>query len=179
MPLDASLNKDVDNAAHCHIVYTSCLSEEDPRKFSMATPARGSHTYRRVWNCPIVPGIENGEMPLDGAPSSKRIIQDIDKFLTSAKTVFLHKGTVVNGLGTRHGHRNQVGATPIRGGARKKLADVESDVFIHPDAKSGRLTAVSNSVCIWQGGTDKASLLKMMEVMDKKVTEITTTKMMK
>jgi hypothetical protein len=146
MPLDASLNKDVDDAVHRHIGWTNTLAEEHPEKFSMATPSKGSFAYRRVWNCPVVPGVASGDVVLDGAPGGARICQDIDKFLTSALAIFQHKGIVVDGLGTRHGHRNEVGISKVRGGARKKGIDEASTAFVHPDAKSGRVNAVSDSV---------------------------------
>ncbi len=109
MPLDAYINKDIDDAAHHHLVFTQHLLDEDPRNFSMSAPLKGSFAYRRVRNLPVVPGVENGEIDNDGAPSSTRIIQDINKFLTSALTIFQLNGIAVEDSGSRHGPRNEVG----------------------------------------------------------------------
>jgi len=140
MPLDASLNKDVDDGVHSHIVFTEGLASEDPRKFCMTTPLKGSFAYRRVWNSPVIVGVENGVIDPGGTPSSKRIIQDIDKFTTSCMSIYKHKGTVVPGLGTRNGHRNEAEAKNRGqvGGARTKKPDSVSTKFIHPDARGSR-----------------------------------------
>ena len=152
MPLDASLNKDVDDAVHSHIVFKNVLDADDPRKFSMSTPSRGSFAYRRVWNCPAIPGFDNSgvdNLTVDnsGAPSSNRICQDIDKFTTSCRSIYENKGTVVPGLGTRNGHRNAtVGRVTVQnGGARVKKIDEVSSRFIHPDARLSRQHLLQDS----------------------------------
>jgi hypothetical protein len=168
MPLDASLNKDVDDAAHRHIVFTHCLEDDNPQKFTMSTPHKGSRAYQRVWNSPAVPAFETGEIVEGGAPSSTRIIQDIDKFLLSAHTIFRHKGIVVDGLGTRHGHRNEIGISQKRGGARKKGVDLPDDSFIHPDARSARMDALSNSIRTHRsvGECDVDSIIEDNDLLD-------------
>jgi hypothetical protein len=165
MPLDASLNKDVDDAVHRHIVWTNRMAEDDPEKFSMETPKKGSFAYRRVWNCPVVPGVATGETSPDGALTSARICQDIDKFLTSALTIFQHKGIVVEGLGTRHGHRSEVGISKARGGARKKGIDeatLANTHFVHSDAKNARDSLVLDSLHRHQG--EEAPYLDLEEI---------------
>ena len=44
MPLDSTLNKDVDDAVNMHVAYTSHISKDDPHQFSMATPKKGLQT---------------------------------------------------------------------------------------------------------------------------------------
>ncbi len=138
-------------AAHRHLDFTHCILNEDPRKFSMSTPLKGSFAYRRVWNLPVVPGVENGDIGNDGAPSSTQVIQDINKFLTSALTIFQHKGIAVEVLGSRHAHCHEVGISKARGGSRTKRPDKVGYAFVHVDAQSSRLDAPSTLVLIYQG----------------------------
>jgi hypothetical protein len=147
MPLDASLNKDVDDGVHAHLVFTDGLDNAMPQKFSMSTPVKGSFAYRRVWNSPAIPGLEGGEMDIGGIPSSHRIIQDINKFTTSCMSIYEHHGTVVPGLGTRNGHRHETEAKNRGqvGGARTKKVDEDSTRFIHPDARVSRQNILLDS----------------------------------
>ena len=46
MPLDSTLNKDVDDAVKMHVAYISHLLNTDKRKFSMATPSKGIRAYK-------------------------------------------------------------------------------------------------------------------------------------
>jgi len=133
MPLDNSLNKDIHDGVDRHVLYTSHLEEDDPRKFSMTTPARGAAAYKRV---------------LEGVPPSSRIVQDVNKAIESMLVIHQHKGAVVQGLGNRNGWRAQVanstlfahGAKSRRGGARKRDATKQKDYlkncWWHPDARA-------------------------------------------
>jgi hypothetical protein len=156
MPLDASLNKDVDDGVHSHIVFTNGLAPDNPQKFCMTTPVRGSFAYRRVWNSPVIAGSESGEIDPGGTPSSTRIIQDIDKFTTSCMSIYNHKGTVVPGLGTRNGHRHEAEAKNKGqiGGARTKKQDSVSTKFIHPDARGSRQNLLLESKKRFSGDKD-------------------------
>ena len=91
MPMDSSLNKDVDDEVWYHVSLTTTLSEENPLKFSMSTPKRGASAYKRVW---------------EQVPSSRRIIEDTNKFVIAINVISEHQGRAVAGLGTRNGHRN-------------------------------------------------------------------------
>ena len=62
MPLDASLFNDLDEGVERHIICTSRLPQEDPRKFSLSTPSRASSAFCRIWK---------------GCLSAARIQQDI------------------------------------------------------------------------------------------------------
>ena len=92
MPMDNTLNKDHDDEVRFHISLTSHLKEDDPKKFTLSTPKRGSSAYHRVW---------------EQVPSSKRIIEDTNKFLHAIKVISQHEGVVVPGLGNRKGHRSE------------------------------------------------------------------------
>ena len=84
MPLDTSLFNDLDEGVERHIIYTSRLPQEDPRKFSLSTPSRASSAFRRVWK---------------GCPSATRIKQDIQKLTWNMQSIVDAKGCVVPGLG--------------------------------------------------------------------------------
>ncbi len=45
---DLSLNKDAHEDTNRHVVLTHELAEDDPRKFDLSTPNRGSWAYQRV-----------------------------------------------------------------------------------------------------------------------------------
>lgn len=90
MPLDCSLNKDLDDELWRHILYTRFLEEEDPRKFSISTPLRGSSAIRRVW---------------ENSVPNERIKQDVYKVLTALPEVYKAKGCIVPNLGNRNGRR--------------------------------------------------------------------------
>jgi hypothetical protein len=128
MPWDCSLNQDLSTAVKQHIVYTASLPEDDERKFSMSTPKRGLSAYRRVY-----------DPDTGGCPSSRRIIQDVDKVITSLEAINDCSGVVVQALGDRKGHRQKaagVTSKAERGGAR--FRDAEKDKvdkkWYHPDA---------------------------------------------
>ncbi len=54
MPLDASLNKDVDDGVRTHIGFTNGLVSNNTLKFCMTTIVRGSFAYCLVWNSPVI-----------------------------------------------------------------------------------------------------------------------------
>ena len=72
------------------------LDDDDPRKFSMSTPKRGSSAYLRVND------------PFQGvAPTSERIIQDIDRVFDSMVLICAKKGCVIDDGSTQNGHRQE------------------------------------------------------------------------
>ena len=94
MPLDNSLNNDIQQSMSFHCAITAHLPTDDERKFSMDTPNT------------IASGIKQLVNPVTGnVPSPKRIIQDVDKALRAFKSVYEHKGKMVPGLANRTGHR--------------------------------------------------------------------------
>ena len=96
MPLDASLNWDIDCSLNMHVMMTWHLKQEDPLKFSKATPKEISKGILKIYD------------PKNGvAPTSKRIIQDVKRVLTSLETIVEAGGKVVEGLVNRNGHRRR------------------------------------------------------------------------
>lgn len=99
MPWDASLNKDAHESVSRHCILSRATLKQqkktyDVRQFSMATPTEGARAYHRIL-CPI-----NGV-----APSSKRIVQDIEGVFTAMGVVQANKGCYVHGLAERTGRR--------------------------------------------------------------------------
>lgn len=129
MPWDCSLNKDVDDVFLQHVAWTSNLSETDPKKFSKSTPGRQDHGYLRLLD-PI-------HGPTGGVPTSKRIIQDVEKCMGShLLEIITAKGAIVPGLGSRNGLRCVNGINQ-RGGERSK-ASYRPVSWIHLDARVAR-----------------------------------------
>ena len=79
--------------------FTFHLPKEHGDKFSYSTPNNIVDAYRRV----SAPEEEGG-----GIPTSKRIIQDVDKMLYALICIKDEKGGVVEGIATREGHRRYV-----------------------------------------------------------------------
>jgi hypothetical protein len=136
MPMDASLNKDVDDAFNDHCGFTLHLPDDDPRKFSLSTPARGASSYIRLYNPP--PEVRGPGDPEIGAPTSTRIIQDTNRVLKSLRTIMEHRGIKVKGLGNNKGCRHTLGIALPRGGRREK-GPPPSDKWIHPDARAPKI----------------------------------------
>jgi len=74
-PLDDNLNQDAHAGVERHILMTTHLPEDNPCKFSMTTPSRGAHAYRRV---------------LQGCPSSQRIVQDCNRVIRNMVVIHKH-----------------------------------------------------------------------------------------
>ena len=111
MPLDNSLNADIQYAPSLHCALTAHLNDEDDRKFSMRTPLTIVDGIRRLW------GAQGGNVP-----SSKRIMEDCDRALRAFGEVYAHGGKMVPGLASRNGHRNHIAGrnTDGWGGAARK-----------------------------------------------------------
>ena len=121
MPLDSSLNKDHDDVVRFHMALTAHLSEEDPRKFSLSTPKRGASAYLCAW---------------EGAPSSRHIIEDTNKFLYAIKVISDFEGIVVPGLGNQKGHQAEGLSLKKRSGIWIKNTGGQKDRWMHEDAHS-------------------------------------------
>ena len=104
------------------------MPDDDPRKFSLATPNTIVLGINRLY------GNEGGNVP-----NSKRIIQDCNRALRAFGIVYEHGGRMVPGLVDRNGHRNiAVGRNSAGwGGLRvKNLLVAEVGRWLHADAVS-------------------------------------------
>ena len=131
MPLDNSLNNDIQLALSLHCAITAHLDDDNKRKFSFSTPSTIVSKIRRIYND------ETGS----NVPLSKRIVQDCKKALRAFGMVYEHKGGMVAGLANRNGHRNVAEGrnTAGWGGVRiKNLLVGEVGRWLHADALSAK-----------------------------------------
>ena len=147
MPLDCSLNKDIDDVVARHIAYTHRLDEEDNLKFSRSTVKRQSRAYLRLFDPKL--GVHAG------VPCSKRIVEDVDRcFGPHLLSIFRAFGAAVHGLGsrqTRNGHRkSKVGGW---GGKRVKSAAPSGDIFVHEDAQKARADFAEHACALADAAT--------------------------
>jgi hypothetical protein len=141
MPWDTNLNQDLHLSVMIHSLLTDMLPKENAKKFSMATPKLGTNAYLRV---------------LEGSPSSKRIVQDVNKVIESMKEIYDAKGCLVEGLGDRNGVRRvfKADTNNKNGGTRVKnlnLYDLKH-YWLHPDAKVGIQVKLEDSIVKFEGG---------------------------
>ena len=132
MPLDNSLNNDIQSSLSLHCAITAHLDDKDERKFSLATPKGIVSGTNRIY------GNKHGNVP-----SSTRIVQDCRKAIRAFHDVYMHGGGLVPGLANRNGHRNYaVGRnTSGWGGLRiKNLLVDETGRWLHPHAVSAKST---------------------------------------
>jgi hypothetical protein len=115
MPWDNTLNKDGKDEVMQHVSYTCHLPEDDPHKFSLSTPRRGSWCFHHL--------LEHK----DGSPTSKWILQDIAKVFESMEMIRLAKGTLIAGT-NRNGRRAlQQHASGINVRGSKRVCQKEKD----------------------------------------------------
>jgi hypothetical protein len=96
MPLDASLNRDIDCSFDMHVLLTAHLKNDDPRKFRKDTPKNISKAILKLYD------------PITGVvPKPNRIIEDCWRVISSLKTIVEAGGKIVPGLVNRNGHRNK------------------------------------------------------------------------
>ena len=125
MPLDNSLNQDIQLSLSMHCAITAHLPDTDSRKFSMRTPNTIHEGISKIW------GAEGN------VPSSKRIMQDCDKALDAFGTVFQAGGKMVPELANRSGHRNHAAGRNRMGWGGiyiKNLLALEVGRWLHRDA---------------------------------------------
>ena len=96
MPLDASLNWDIDCSLCMHVLLTSHLENENPLKFRKDNPGQISKAIIKLYHP------ETGVVP-----NSKRIVEDCERIVKSAMTIVKAGGGIVPGLCNRNGHRNK------------------------------------------------------------------------
>ena len=95
MPLDNSLNRDIQLAHDRHCILTNHLPKDDIRRFSKAIPNLIDRGVRRIWD------------HLHGVPFGSRIVHDIEKAANAMLFVMMAKGKMVPNLVNRNGHRNE------------------------------------------------------------------------
>ena len=98
MPLDTTLNQDIHMNVRTQVSATHFLPKDHKNKFSLATLKTIERAYGRV-HCP------NYGDKHSAIPTSKQIVQDINKVFFSLLTVMKAKGRIVPGLSSRSGHR--------------------------------------------------------------------------
>jgi len=133
MPMDSSLNKDVNDCVARHQSYTSLLTPTHPdynKRFCRSTPALNHLAFSRIWDASLGPEA--------GAPTGIRIVQDCLKFFSSFLAIYEARGICVPGLGSRERHR-KIAAKGLnsRGGKRVKGVDTGCG-WVHPDAVGPR-----------------------------------------
>ena len=99
MPLDLSLFEDLHTGIHHHMTRTTLLPNDDPKKFSLATPKECAQAYTRIFQ-------PSNDLNV-GIPCSRRILEDCKKFITNCEEVRKARGVVVPGLGSRSGHQKE------------------------------------------------------------------------
>ena len=130
MQLDNSLNNDIQSSLSLHCAITAHLPDNNPRKFSFATPSTIVSGIKRIY------GNDGGNVP-----SPRRIVQDCKKALDAFRVVYEHGGGMVPGLANRNGHRNLAEGrnTAGWGGLRiKNLLVAEQGRWLHEDAVSAK-----------------------------------------
>ena len=136
MPLDNSLNRDLQLSHDYHCAVTAHLDDDDVGKFSKKTPNTISRGITRIWDI-VAP---------QGVPSSKRIVEDVERALEAMRRVEEEGGKIVPKLVSRTGHRyRKEGKKGGHGGKRIKNTHVQQDRWLHPlaaEAKSARSEAI-------------------------------------
>ena len=96
MPLDNSLNNNIQSALSLHCAITAHLDVGDVRKFSFSTPSTIVSGTQRICN----------NAAGSTVPSLERIVHDCDRALLAFGAMYKHNGGMVPGLANRNGHRN-------------------------------------------------------------------------
>ena len=143
MPWDTSLNQDVKKAVEHHVNLTHELEENDPKKFSISTPNRGSSAFLRV---------------LEEIPTSKRIIHDVKKVLVSLEIVRKARGRKVQGVGNSNYGKRHIKSKLKKSnnptGKRMQAKDNYGEAgWVHPDGREAAMVKMEESVVVACGGT--------------------------
>ena len=123
MPLDNSLNNDLQVSHRYHCAVTAHLPKDDPRKHTLATPKRITDGLKKIWENPV------------GAPNPERVVEDVNRAFDAFKTVYEADGNIVKGLANRNGHRNTKEGSLKWGGSRVKKSIIKEEKWLEPGAK--------------------------------------------
>ena len=124
MPLDNSLNYDLQVRHRYHCAVTVHLPTDDPRKHTLATPKRITDGLKKIWENPV------------GAPNPERVVQDVNRAFDAFMTVYKANGKIVKGLANRNGHRNTKEGSLKWGGKRVKKLNVDEEKWLEEGAKN-------------------------------------------
>ena len=148
MPMDAHLNQDTHESVDRHCNVTSHLLDTDPRKFSKRTPNKLRSAYKRVWDPSLGPE--------GGAPSSKRIKEDIERVIDETYLkIFNRRGRVLD-TSAYKGRRAEVheervaaphGGIRVKGTGRSKYYWLHSQV---EDCENELVREVREAYCLNQ-----------------------------
>ena len=140
MPWDCSLFQDLEVSLRHHVVLTSELADDDPRKFSLRSPPQIDSAIHQLLD-PQFTGEE-------GVPKASRIQGDIRKVLDSYKQVVEAEGAFVKGIGDRSGKRARKKPDDAKspGGSRKHNSQDGKGrfTFVHPHAQAALENLVVN-----------------------------------
>lgn len=94
----------------------------------------------------------------EGVPCSNRIIQDCDKALESIRTVYYHRGAIVEGLADRNGIQYYNDGTGQHGGKRVKSFLVVDFKWLDPGAAEALRETQENigASCRAEAGSDES-----------------------
>jgi len=92
MPLDSNLFSDLETAVAWNVAATRTLPRDDPTRFCLATPSSCFDAVCRTW---------------EYAPTSERIVQDIERVFIAIDDVVEAGGITVDFAELRHGRRLQ------------------------------------------------------------------------
>ena len=103
MPLDNSLNRDIQNSHGVHCIMTNHLAHNDIRQFSKGTPNLIDRGIRHIWDNEVE------------YPDITRILADFKRVTNAIPTVMLEEGKMLPFLVNRNGHRNEKSRQTKRG----------------------------------------------------------------
>jgi len=135
MPLDAHLNQDLHENVDRHVNLTSHLPDDHPNKFSKRTPKHLAYAYKRIWNPALGPH--------GGAPSSKRIREDIERVVNKTYLkIFERRGRVLDTAAYtgRRAVEQQERFAEQWGGKRIKGEGPVRKYWVHPSVKQYEAT---------------------------------------
>ncbi len=141
MPLDSSLNKDVDDCVARHVSFCSLMTPDHPSyplRFCRSTPTLNHLAFSRIWDASLGPEA--------GAPTGARIVQDCMKFVPALRSIYEARGICVQGLGSRTGHRSEAAKGLNKRGGKRVKGEDKGTGWVHPDAVGPRSMLMARAV---------------------------------
>ena len=126
--LDSHGFADLKNAMNLNSALSCAMyAQGDPRRFEMGTPAQVMNTMKRCWTI---------------APSSERIIEDIEAFPRVVHKIIEARGIVVLDEYLRDGKRRvkkDGEEAKLKARSRQTKEKLTSSTYIHPDCEAARV----------------------------------------